>query len=148
MVWVYKPRSLSHPSRLFTLPLRAENTFSVHPFSHLQNESSEWMIPLRHFQVFNAIEVCLDSFCFSFLLGLPISARNSPWMSLSSVTTTNKMTSPHLLYMVIREEAVNTQLRKHWIPNAIALTWHFLDSTITRDQRQTIWTRSFLYEKK
>lgn len=57
MVQDYKPRSLSHPSRLFTLPFRAENMLSLHRFSHLQNETGGWMISLRHFQVCNAMEV-------------------------------------------------------------------------------------------
>lgn len=36
---------------------------SLHPLSHLQDESGEWMTPPRHFQVFNAIEVSFS--CFS-----------------------------------------------------------------------------------
>lgn len=50
-------QNLCHPSRLFTLPFTAESMFSLHRFSHLQNETGGWMIALRHFQLCNAIEV-------------------------------------------------------------------------------------------
>ena len=69
-------QNLCHPSRLFTLPFRAESMFSLHRFSHLQNETGGWMIALRHFQLCNAIEV---SFAFLCVLGTSISARTSSW---------------------------------------------------------------------
>lgn len=87
--------------------------FSLHPFSHLQNESGGWMIPPEHFQVFNAIEVSFSNFLFFFLLGLPNSDRASSSMSPSSVITASKRTSSCLLCITVGEEAVSAQLRVH-----------------------------------
>lgn len=111
MVQDYKPRSLSHPSRLFTLPFRAEEYICLFiGFPICKNETGGWMIALRHFQVCNAIEfLSLGAFCFSLLIRhlnlirTLSSGITTSKISLSSGISTSKMTSLYLLYITIQQ---------------------------------------------
>lgn len=131
--------------------------FSLHPLSHLQNGSWEWRTPLWHFQVFNAIEVSFSCFILLFFCIRPSTFRQS----LLNVTIfCSRYPQKGFTMFALRnrgaeggEGAVNAELRRHWIPTAIALSYTaflclFPDSMTTRDQRQCIWAQSSVRKKE